>query len=213
MIDLPLFFGTTLSHRVVLPGVAARDRAACAARTRSRAPVGALGALPLVMSLGIGLCVNQTRAVLEALFGRETEFVRTPKHGIRGKLETWSGKKYRAAKSLTPFIELAMAAYFVVAIARRHRPRPLPVDAVPGAVPLRLRLRRLGVAVAGRLRPGPAPAVAREPSDAVAPAMSAPLVVATPDATPCPVLLAPERLSPRRARARGENDPHERASV
>ena len=30
------------------------------------------------MSLGIGLCVNQTRAVLEALVGRETEFVRTP---------------------------------------------------------------------------------------------------------------------------------------
>jgi len=76
----------------------------------------ALRRLPLVMSMGIGLCVNQTRAVLEALSGRETEFVRTPKHGIRGKLETWSSKKYRAAKSVTPFIELAMAAYFVVAI-------------------------------------------------------------------------------------------------
>ena len=62
------------------------------------------------MSIGIGLCVNQTRAVLEALFGRETEFVRTPKHGIRGRLEAWSSKKYRAAKSLTPFIELGMAA-------------------------------------------------------------------------------------------------------
>jgi hypothetical protein len=33
--------------------------------------------------------------------GRETEFVRTPKHGIRGKLESWSGKRYRAARSLT----------------------------------------------------------------------------------------------------------------
>ena len=42
--------------------------------------------------------------------------MRTPKHGIRGKLETWSSKKYRAAKSITPFIELGMAAYFVVAI-------------------------------------------------------------------------------------------------
>ena len=72
--------------------------------------------LPLVMSMGIGLCVNQTRAVLEALIGRETEFVRTPKHGIRGKLESWSSKKYRAAKSITPFLELALAAYFVVAI-------------------------------------------------------------------------------------------------
>ena len=42
--------------------------------------------------------------------------MRTPKHGIRGKLESWSSKKYRAAKSITPFLELAMAAYFVVAI-------------------------------------------------------------------------------------------------
>jgi hypothetical protein len=60
--------------------------------------------------------VNQTRAVLEALFGRETEFVRTPKHGIRGRLEAWSSKKYRAAKSITPFLELGMAAYFAVAM-------------------------------------------------------------------------------------------------
>jgi hypothetical protein len=73
--------------------------------------------LPLVMSIGIGLCVNQTRAVMEALFGRETEFVRTPKHGIRGRLETWSSKKYRSAKSITPFIELGMAGYFAVAMA------------------------------------------------------------------------------------------------
>ena len=42
--------------------------------------------------------------------------MRTPKHGIRGQLESWSSKKYRSAKSVTPFIELAMAAYFVVAI-------------------------------------------------------------------------------------------------
>jgi hypothetical protein len=66
--------------------------------------------------------VNQTRAVLEALMGRETEFVRTPKHGIRGKLESWSSKKYRAAKSITPFIEVALAAYFLEAmlIAFQH---------------------------------------------------------------------------------------------
>jgi hypothetical protein len=69
------------------------------------------------MSLGIGLCVNQTRAVLEALAGRETEFVRTPKHGVRGKLEAWSNKKYRAAKSITPFIELGFAAYFLLTMA------------------------------------------------------------------------------------------------
>ncbi len=76
-----------------------------------------LARLPLVMSIGIGLCVNQTRAVLEALAGKETEFVRTPKHGIGASDSSWWSKKYRSAKSVTPFIELGMAAYFVVAIA------------------------------------------------------------------------------------------------
>src|SRR4029079_6358196 len=72
--------------------------------------------LPLAMSIGIGLCVNQTRAVLEALLGKETEFVRTPKHGIGSSANSWWSKKYRSAKSVTPFIELALAAYFVIAI-------------------------------------------------------------------------------------------------
>ncbi|HXJ22782.1 MAG TPA: glycosyltransferase [Polyangia bacterium] len=117
MIDLPLFFGTTMS---VASFYLASQREIALLRDPTHAPRfqwAALKRLPLVMSMGIGLCVNQTRAVLEALMGRETEFVRTPKHGIRGRLENWSGKKYRAAKSLTPFIELALAAYFVVAIA------------------------------------------------------------------------------------------------
>ncbi len=115
-IDLPLFFGTTLSlasfyllsekEIARLSGVAPGPRL-----------WAALGRLPLVLSLGIGLCVNQTRAVFEALLGRESEFVRTPKHGIQGKFERWTEKKYRAAKSITPFIELAMALYFVAAMA------------------------------------------------------------------------------------------------
>ncbi|HVV15705.1 MAG TPA: glycosyltransferase [Polyangia bacterium] len=117
MIDLPLFFGTTLS---VASFYMASQREIALLRDPDHAPRiswSALKRLPLTMAIGIGLCVNQSRAVLEALAGRETEFVRTPKHGIRGKLENWSGKKYRAAKSLTPFIELGLAAYFVVAIA------------------------------------------------------------------------------------------------
>jgi cellulose synthase/poly-beta-1,6-N-acetylglucosamine synthase-like glycosyltransferase len=116
MIDLPLFFGTTLS---VASFYLASQREIALMRNPDVKPPfqwRALSRLPLVMSIGIGLCVNQARAVFEALAGRETEFVRTPKHGIRGKLESWSSKKYRAAKSITPFIELGLAAYFVVAI-------------------------------------------------------------------------------------------------
>ena len=119
-----------------------------------------------MLSLGIGLCVNQTRAVIEAVFGRETEFVRTPKHGIRGKLETWSGKKYRAAKSLTPFFELLMAAYFVVAVrialANGH------YVSVPFLLLFLFGFGYVGVrvGVAGRRRPGRARAVDQRTEDA-----------------------------------------------
>jgi len=181
---------------------------------RSRSTWGTLGQLPLVLSLGIGLCVNQTRAVIEAVLGRETEFVRTPKHGIRGKLETWSGKKYRAAKSLTPFFEMLMAAYFVVAvhiaIANGHYV----------SVPF-LMLFLFGFGYVGALsawQGGFGQALRRlwqrtEESVVEATSISPSLVTATPDATPCPILLPLERPARERVRARGESDPHERASV
>ena len=41
----------------------------------------ALRIVPALMALGVGLAVNNTRAVFEALVGRETAFVRTPKLG------------------------------------------------------------------------------------------------------------------------------------
>ena len=70
-----------------------------------------------MMSLGIGLCVNQTRAVMEALLQRQSgEFVRTPKHGVVTKIETWRSKKYRADKTLVPAIEVGFALYFALAI-------------------------------------------------------------------------------------------------
>jgi hypothetical protein len=116
LIDLPLFFGTTLSIASFYLASQREIRRLTNPGARAGIPWAVLRRLPLVMSVGIGLCVNQTRAVVEALLGRETEFVRTPKHGIRGRLESWSGKKYRAARSLTPFIEMAMAGYFVVAM-------------------------------------------------------------------------------------------------
>ena len=120
-IDLPLFFGTTLSiASFYLASEREIEKLMYPGRPR-RIQWSVLRRLPLVMSVGIGLCVNQSRAVMEALLGRETEFVRTPKHGIRGKLESWSGKKYRAARSLTPYIEMALAGYFVVAVVFAFR--------------------------------------------------------------------------------------------
>src|SRR5207249_5984837 len=72
LIDLPLFFGTVLSiASFYITSQREIDR-----RSWGRT----LKKLPLMMSLGIGLCINQTRAVFEAVLGRTSgEFVRTPK--------------------------------------------------------------------------------------------------------------------------------------
>jgi hypothetical protein len=42
--------------------------------------------LPFLMSVGIGLAVNNTRAVLQGLFGGKSEFVRTPKLGAAAEV-------------------------------------------------------------------------------------------------------------------------------
>src|SRR6201999_4124919 len=40
--------------------------------------------LPMLMAVGVGLTIINTRAVLEALFGVQTSFARTPKYNIGG---------------------------------------------------------------------------------------------------------------------------------
>jgi hypothetical protein len=72
--------------------------------------------LPFLMSIGIGLTVNNTRAVLEALFKRESEFARTPKYRIEGQTDEWIGKKYRQNVVVQPLIELALGLYFTATV-------------------------------------------------------------------------------------------------
>ncbi|MDT5120816.1 MAG: hypothetical protein QOC96_298 [Acidobacteriota bacterium] len=73
--------------------------------------------LPLVMGLGIGLAFSNARAVIEALIGYRTEFVRTPKYRVEAQTdETWKRKKYQRKRGLLPLLELAFAVYFLLAI-------------------------------------------------------------------------------------------------
>jgi len=113
LLDLPLFLGTTMS---VISFYIVAQREVTPKGWKNR-----LKYLPLMLSVGIGLCVNQTRAVLEALMGKETEFVRTPKHGVSARGENWTAKKYRAVKSLVPFFEIFMGLYFAVTIVVAFR--------------------------------------------------------------------------------------------
>jgi cellulose synthase/poly-beta-1,6-N-acetylglucosamine synthase-like glycosyltransferase len=74
--------------------------------------------LPLVMGLGIGLAFSNARAVLEALAGVKSEFVRTPKYRVENATdESWKGKKYKRKHGWLPLLELSFSLYFVLAIA------------------------------------------------------------------------------------------------
>ncbi len=39
--------------------------------------------LPMLVVVGVGVAISNSQAVLEALFGKQSEFVRTPKRGDR----------------------------------------------------------------------------------------------------------------------------------
>jgi hypothetical protein len=68
------------------------------------------------MALGIGLAVNNGRAALEGLFGKDVEFVRTPKSGaVDGKSPSGSGR-YLARWPWHNAIELMFGVYCSVTL-------------------------------------------------------------------------------------------------
>jgi hypothetical protein len=68
------------------------------------------------MSIGIGLSINNTRAVIEALLGKSSEFARTPKYRIERDGDEWVGKKYRQSVAVQPLVELALGLYFTATV-------------------------------------------------------------------------------------------------
>ena len=72
--------------------------------------------LPLLMALGMSLCINNTRAVVEGWIGHQSDFLRTPKYGVVTQGDGLRRRKYASQKHLLAFIELFMAAYFAVAL-------------------------------------------------------------------------------------------------
>lgn len=71
--------------------------------------------IPFSLALGIGLCVNNSKAVLEGLINRTGEFARTPKFAVVKKGDSWKDKKYRGKLNLVSLIELAYTIHFAAA--------------------------------------------------------------------------------------------------
>ena len=72
--------------------------------------------MPFVMATGIGLSVRNAQAVLEAIFGKQSEFARTPKFKIEGKSGTFAAKKYRNKSGWMPYCEIALGLYFALTV-------------------------------------------------------------------------------------------------
>ncbi len=69
--------------------------------------------LPAVMGLGIGLAINNARAVVSGFFNDGGIFHRTPKYRIEGDLDGWAGKHYRLPHDMTFYLEAFFAFYFI----------------------------------------------------------------------------------------------------
>ena len=72
--------------------------------------------VPFLMALGVGLTITNTKAVLEALFGVQSAFARTPKYRVEKKGEKSQAKKYRKRLGIVPWIELGLGCYFAYTV-------------------------------------------------------------------------------------------------
>ena len=135
LIDVPLFTASTFSIAVFY------------LMSRARALSPKPGGRPFsicrfLMALGIGLTVTNTKAVMEALFGIKSAFVRTPKYRVAKKGEKSQAAKYRKRLKLAPWIELLIGCYFFAAILYTFYEPQLLHRAVPDPVRHRLLVYR-----------------------------------------------------------------------
>jgi len=67
--------------------------------------------LALLVVMGMGLSLNNTHAVLEALVGKQSSFLRTPKFDIRGRTRSLKKSEYLLPIDPKSWIELLIAFY------------------------------------------------------------------------------------------------------
>ena len=68
--------------------------------------------VPVAISVGVGMAINNSKAVLGALLGKSSEFVRTPKFAVTKKQDNWRSRRYVSSKEITAIIELSLGVFF-----------------------------------------------------------------------------------------------------
>ncbi len=104
IVDIPLFLAATGSVTSFYM-VAQRE-------LYPRRWTGSLKYIPLLMATGIGLSLGNSKAVVEALLGHRSGFVRTPKYCVAGPQDAWEKKGYTPERGWTPLLELLHGIYF-----------------------------------------------------------------------------------------------------
>lgn len=107
LVDAPVFLFATVSNLVFY------TTAQYALSRNGWNWVKCIPLLPLLLALGIGMSINNGMAVLEALFNKQSEFVRTPKYGQQA-LSQRKKSRYKASRSITFWVELGLALYFTI---------------------------------------------------------------------------------------------------
>lgn len=73
-------------------------------------------ALPVLLVYSVGLSVNNTVAVFDAIFGKKNEFLRTPKYGIIKNSDDWRDKAYNLPFTKTTLLEIFFGIYGMLGI-------------------------------------------------------------------------------------------------
>ena len=106
LIDVPLFVASTMSVSTFYM-VSQKE-------LHHKSWWSSLPYVPFVMALGgVGLTISNTKAVMEALFGVQSAFARTPKYRVKTKGEKSQAKVYRKRLGWMPWVELAIGGYFL----------------------------------------------------------------------------------------------------
>lgn len=125
--------------------------------------------IPLTLAFGVGLAVNNSRAVIEALVGHRTAFARTPKWGDRKASRI--DPAYLLSANWQALVELVLGVYLVGAMfvsAANQRFLPIPFMAIFATGFLMLALGSFRKAFMTRLAAAPAALTAREAPSTIA---------------------------------------------
>jgi hypothetical protein len=73
--------------------------------------------LPVMIALGMGIALNNVRALYEGVAGVKTAFLRTPKYDLRTRRDGWKNKKYVVPASWLALAEVLLGFYTAIGAA------------------------------------------------------------------------------------------------